>query len=110
MLVFDEKILKKKLAEWVLNAHLPELLGIEEEKKDELRETFDKLVEEGVLLTEGKRRGLRFMYNPEHKPTKQVDIEKEVEEVISSAEYLCQAEEAIHDILGLEPDYIMAFI
>ena len=34
----------------------------------------------------------------------------EVEEVISSAEYLCQAEEAISDILGLEPDYIMAFI
>ena len=38
------------------------------------------------------------------------DLVREVEEVISSAEYLCQAEEAIHDILGLEPDYIMAFI
>ena len=38
------------------------------------------------------------------------ELVKEVEEVISSAEYLCQAEEAIFDILGLEPDYIMAFI
>lgn len=82
MLTFDEKTLKKKLADWVLNAHLPELLGIEKEKKDELRETFDKLVEEGVLLTEGKRRGLRFKFNPDHKP-REVEKEEEAEEEVA---------------------------
>lgn len=106
MLTFDEKTLKKKLASWVLNAHLPELLSIPEEQKDELRETFDKLVEEGVLLTEGKRRGLRFMYNPEHKPTKQIDIKKEVEEVIEDE--VVEEEEAFDaaPVVGCIKEYV----
>jgi len=56
----DESILKMKLKDWVLNAHLPVVLEVEDTK--ELREQLDLLVMLGVVERDGARRGVKYRW------------------------------------------------
>lgn len=62
MALLTQELLKKKLSAWTLSAKVPETLGFDESKANEVKAELDALCELGLVEKDGERRGKKFRW------------------------------------------------
>lgn len=77
-------LLKKKLSEWTLSAHVADTLNLSSEDDAQIKKELFDLCDKGLVEKEGNRRGLKFRL----KPGVKVEEETEEEEVSSEETHI----------------------
>jgi hypothetical protein len=68
-------LLKKKLSNWVLSAHVVETLGLSSEDEAQIKKELIDLCDKGLVEKEGVRRGLKFRLKPG------IEVEDDTEDI-----------------------------
>jgi hypothetical protein len=93
------KLLKKKLSDWVLSAHVVETLGLSSEDEAQIKKELIDLCDKGLVEKEGVRRGLKFRLKPgiEVEDDTEDEAEAPEESVFEAGDMLAYVKQREHD-------------